>query len=529
MRTGIICTICAGLVTATGPAGAAAPASVPEQTYDAAWLAGPTPNQVFIDAGKGQMIDLPQSLTSIIAVDPKVVRVQPVSRTSFYLMGLDQGATTVVALDSHGKVIEEYAVFVRTNPFRGGIYDPVKIKAAISAAIRGADNVHVVTVPNGVILTGTVATPDQSQQVMAVARAMVGEKMMIINKMDLLSSIQVNVRVRFIEVSRQVTQQLGINWQSLFGAGKFAFGLASGSALGALIPGAAATQSLADLNARTGGGSSTLTGAKPSRLTSSFDTGRFDVNAVIDALAENQLITVLAEPNLTALSGETASFLAGGEFPIPVSANSSGQVTIEFKQFGVSLSCVPTVLSPDRLNLRVRPEVSQLTDAGSISMPLAGGTVKVPALSVRRAETTVELASGQSFAIAGLLQNSSTRAMSGVPGLSSLPVIGQLFRSKNFRNDRSELVIIVTPYLVRPASSDQLVEPGEPSPPVSANDQNLRAMLENPADLRRSDAQPPVRGDGAAGAVKALLEGNPKPLINPAMGSVLTGGGSGKP
>jgi pilus assembly protein CpaC len=168
------------------------------------------------------------------------------------------------------------------------------------------------------------------------------------------------------------------------------------------------------------------------------------------------LISILAEPNLTALSGETASFLAGGEFPIPVSSNSSGgaaTITVAFKQYGVSLSVVPTVISGARLNLRVRPEVSQLSSTGAVSVPLAGGTLTIPALTVRRAETTIELGSGQSFAIAGLLERTSSNTTNALPFLGEIPVLGPLFKSNDFQQGETELVIIVTPYLVKPAIS----------------------------------------------------------------------------
>jgi pilus assembly protein CpaC len=183
--------------------------------------------------------------------------------------------------------------------------------------------------------------------------------------------------------------------------------------------------------------------------------GLWDVNGIIDALAGDQLITILAEPNLTALSGETASFLAGGEFPIPIAGNTSnGQttITVEFKTFGVSLAVVPTVLSDRRLNLRVRPEVSQLTTNGAVSVPLSGGTLTIPALTVRRAETTVELGSGQSFAIAGLLQKTTLDNTNALPWIGEVPVLGSLFKSNDFQRGESELVIIVTPYVVQPAA-----------------------------------------------------------------------------
>jgi pilus assembly protein CpaC len=429
IAVGIATLTLACCASAAPPAGDAADPAKPAQTVA---------HQLTLDAGGGRIVDLHQPLASIIAVDPKIVRVQPVSHTAFYVMGLEQGSTSLVAIDPHGSVIGSYSVVVRTDVLRNTLVDPARIESTIHGAILDADAIRVSAVPNGILLGGTIANAEKSAQAMAIARGLVGDKVTIINRMELLSSIQVSVRVRFVEVSRDVTQSLGINWQSVVGVtGNFAVGLTTGNALGTF-----------------------LTGSTPSRIVSVVKSGSFDLNTVIDTLAEKQIVTVLAEPNLTALSGETASFLAGGEFPIPVQASVTGQLSIEFKQFGISLSFVPTVLSPERLNLRVRPEVSQITDVGSISMPLSGGVVKIPALSVRRAETSVELGSGQSFAIAGLLQSSSTRTTAGLPGLSSIPVLGALFRSSAFRSGRSELVIIVTPYLVRPASSpDQLSEP----------------------------------------------------------------------
>jgi pilus assembly protein CpaC len=180
-----------------------------------------------------------------------------------------------------------------------------------------------------------------------------------------------------------------------------------------------------------------------------------DVLGTLDLLENDGLVTTLAEPNLTALSGETASFLAGGEFPIPVS-QSLGAVTIEYKQYGVGLAFTPVVLGDGRISMRVRPEVSQLSDAGSVTL----NNFVVPALTTRRAETTVELGSGQSFMIAGLLQNSNSNNIEKAPFLGDIPILGALFRSTKFRRDETELVIIVTPYLVRPVSG-QLATPAD--------------------------------------------------------------------
>ena len=231
--------------------------------------------------------------------------------------------------------------------------------------------------------------------------------------------------------------------------GSFLIGLRTGPAAGTVADAVAGTISSGSL------------ATTASRFAAGVTTGRLDINSVIDALAGDNLITILAEPNLTAQSGETASFLAGGEFPVPTgTSGNSSSITVEFKQFGVSLAFVPTVLGPNRLNLRIRPEVSELTTTGAVSIPLASGSITIPALQVRRAETTVELGSGQSFAIAGLLQRSTTQIDSGVLGLGDLPIIGPLFRSDQFQRNETELVIIVTPYIVQPVSDpNKLVTP----------------------------------------------------------------------
>jgi pilus assembly protein CpaC len=235
-------------------------------------------------------------------------------------------------------------------------------------------------------------------------------------------------------VSRTVSKQFGINWEAFDQQSNFLLGLATGnpaSMAGNLIPRTPGTDA----------------------LFARIKKGGADVNVLVDALADEGLITVLAEPSLTAMSGETASFLAGGEFPIPL-AQDNNKVTVEFKQFGISLAFTPTLIGESRINLKVRPEVSQLSSAGAIKI----SALEIPALTTRRANTTVELGSGQSFAIAGLLQNNGNQGINKFPMLGDLPVLGALFRSTKFQRDETELVIIVTPYLVR-ATSDRLALP----------------------------------------------------------------------
>jgi pilus assembly protein CpaC len=437
----------------TSPPGTPVPAETPS---------GFAPSQsISVQAGTGVLLRLPQPAATVMSAEPAVARVQPASPTSLFLMGVAPGRTTVIATTDAGAAIVQYNVTV--SPGAGGqsptasaagggapgTLDPQTlraIRAAIARSVQGASDVGVQAARTDAILTGTVPTAAAAQQAEAIARGYIGDKAAVIDELTVLGSLQVNVRVRIAEINRQITRQLGFNWQALGSSSTWSFGLRTGAAI-----------SNAAINPLLPLGVPPFSGAPvPNQLGAGVHSGNWDVNGIVDALAADQLITILAEPNLTALSGETASFLAGGEFPVPVagaSSNGTATITVDFKQFGVSLAVVPTVVSPTRLNLRVRPEVSQLSTNGAVSVPLAGGTLTIPALTVRRAETTIELGSGQSFAIAGLLQKTTIDATNALPGIGEVPVFGALFKSNDFQRGDSELVIIVTPYLVRPASS----------------------------------------------------------------------------
>jgi len=384
-----------------------------------------------IEAGGGQILTLRSAASAVFAADPKVAEVRPASSTSLFVFGIAPGRTTVVATSESGAVVGQWDVTVRSSGF---------VRAEAESSIRRmipSAQLRLEQQPGAIVIEGTVANAADAERAVGLVRGLAPETMRVVNRLSVAGSLQVNLRVRVAEISREVTRELGFNWQALnTGLGDFAFGLRTGEAatglLGALLPGGDPIASNDRFGAR-------------------YRSGNWDVNAVIDALATDRLITILAEPNLTATSGETASFLAGGEFPVPV-AQRDNQVTIEFKQFGVSLAFVPTVLSPERIALRVRPEVSELSEQNGIQIPTLTGSILIRGLAVRRAETSVELGSGQSFAIAGLLQNSNRLTGSGLPGLSEVPVLGALFRSDRFQRNESELVIIVTPYIVRPVS-----------------------------------------------------------------------------
>lgn len=405
-----------------------------------------------LEQGSGRLVELPAPALTVLVADPRIARVQPASPTSLFVMGVNAGRTNLIATREDGSLVAEFDITVQSSVTGAPQVAPGvaavpsvtagQIQSMIRRMVRGGQNVRVTMAGRGAIsLTGMVPTATDAQRAEAIAKSMAGEQREVVNDLTLLSGIQVNLRVRVAEISREVTRDLGFNWLGAFNDGTWQLGLRTGG-------GIAGTVAAGILGALQNGGSSTG-GTYGVR----YRAGNFDINGLIDALAQDRLVTILAEPNLTAQSGEVASFLAGGEFPVPAAAsNNSSTLSVEYKPYGVSLSFIPTVLSPERMNMRVRPEVSELSETGAITFPVAGGVVSIPGLTVRRAETTIELGSGQSFAIAGLLTRNASINNSGVTGLGDIPVLGTLFRSDRFRRNETELVIIITPYLVRPTS-----------------------------------------------------------------------------
>ncbi len=386
----------------------------------------PAGQSIQIEAGAGHVITLTAAAASVFAADPKVVEVRPASPTTLFLFGVAPGHTTVAAMSAGGQPIAQLDVTVGPSG-----YAATAANAQIEA-LMPASSLASQARPNGLALGGMAGSPAEAERAAAIARAGLADKQKLDNRTGITSSVQVNLRVRVVEMSRNLTRELGVNWQALANVGG-RYGTLGFSSAPALVQ-AANTLASSGYNFNTAG-------------------KVLDINNVIDALAQDQLVHVLAEPNITAMSGETASFLVGGEFPIPV-AQFGDTISIEFKQYGVSLAFVPTVINPGRISLHVRPEVSQLTQQGAITLGQgSNNAIQIPALQVRRADTTVELGSGQSFAIAGLLQDSTSLTANGVPFLGDIPILGALFRSDNFQRNETELVILVTPYLVQPVSS----------------------------------------------------------------------------
>ena len=424
---------------AAGLAIVAVPA--PAQAQPRAYASGSyrPSTQVLLSVGEGQMINLPRNVASVWTSNPKVADVYVNSPRQMNLFGKDAGEATVIATAADGSVVYGAKVTVQEN-----VND---VNAALREAIPGSD-IRVTTVGQVAVINGVVESPEDAQQADLLVRSMLNPgvdvskpdavlRVMSVNRLKTATPLQVTLKVRIAEVNRTVLKQMGINLLSNDTTSGFHFGIAQGGGI-----------NLPDANCVTNcPAPSILRSAIGSTLFAHGKLFGLDLLGSLDIAADDGLATILAEPNLTALSGETASFLAGGEFPIPVS-QSLGAVTIEYKQYGVGLAFTPIVLADGRISMRVRPEVSQLSDAGSVK--LNGFTV--PALTTRRAETTVELGSGQSMMIAGLLQNTANNSIDKAPFLGDLPILGALFRSTHYQKQETELVVIVTPYLVRPVS-----------------------------------------------------------------------------
>jgi pilus assembly protein CpaC len=387
--------------------------------------------QLVLSTGEGQMMTLPRSVANVWTSNPDVADVFVNSPRQINIFGKGSGEATVIATASDGSVV--YGASVRVSQNIGNV------NQVLRAAMPGTD-ITVTPVGQIAVMNGTVSSPEEAAQAQAIVTAVLnpGKKegdaldILPINRLRTAVPLQVTLRVRIAEVSRDVLKQIGMNLFSTDSTSGFQFGINQGSGI---VPAPGAPFSVANVLS-----TGTSLGARGSLF-------GLDLIGALDLAEADGLVTTLAEPNLTALSGETASFLAGGEFPIPIS-QSLGSVSIEYKQYGVSLAFTPIVLADGRISMRVRPEVSELSDSGSIRL----NGFDVPALTTRRAETTVELGSGQSFMLAGLLRNASSNAINKAPFLGDLPIIGALFRSTKFRRQETELVIIVTPYLVQPVS-----------------------------------------------------------------------------
>jgi pilus assembly protein CpaC len=382
-----------------------------------------------------QVINLKQPAGQVLLTDPKVADVQLVTPSTLYVYGRSPGNTEIIVTGQDMQSAYRYEIHV-VSDYR-----------ELESLVRGFapnGNVKVHSVPDGLLLQGTVDSAKIAEDIRSLAQRYVGAQGAVVNQLKVKNSTQISLRVKIAEVKRTVVNQLGINW-STSPMQNLRFGLFTG-------------RPNTVLDAATGRPTNFLPSTEtptPGSIGANFPTkfGHTDFSALIDALAQENLATVLAEPNLVTRSGEEASFLVGGEYPYPISQGTGANLTvsIQFKPYGISLSFIPVVIG-DMISLRVRPEVSDLDR--TITIEDQNGN-NIPSIQTRRAESTMEMANGQSMIMAGLLSDQTAGTINNFPGLGDIPILGALFRSVEYQNAKTELVIIVTPYIVEPIDNPQ--------------------------------------------------------------------------
>ena len=429
MRLGAVAL--AGLLVVALP-----PSSDVQAQTRAAVSMGSQSQLINLPRGSSMAIDLPADARDVIVPNPVVAEAMLHSPRRITIIGLAPGETDAVVLDNAGRTI--LSLRIRVDAGVSALQDTLN-------RVMPNANVHAEAVNDSVILTGTVFSPGEADRASQVARAFVSAPEKVINMMTIEGSDQITVRARIVEVQRTAVKQLGLDATAVLAA--VGDGLSLTQAATFAVSGNQLGGGILNYQDSAGDGSS--------------------LNTSLRAFERAGLVRILAEPNITTANGESAEFLAGGEFPVPVGQEVDGastKVTIEFKPYGVRLAVRPIVLSPGRISLQLSTEVSELTSLGAFTLGggAAGGTALViPGLNVRRASNTVELPSGGSLMIAGLLREDTRQNVDQLPALGDLPVLGALFRSRDYLSGETELVIIVEAYIVSPTSPGRMQTPAD--------------------------------------------------------------------
>jgi pilus assembly protein CpaC len=416
--------------------GSLSPALTADTSIPTVQVVGSDSNSRFVPLGVGKsvVIDLPSDIKDVLVADPKIANAVVRSSRRAYLIGVAIGQTNIFFFDAEGKQLAGFDIAV-TRDLNG-------VRAAIKQVLADSD-IRVQGVADGVMLAGHASSPAEAQQAYDIAARLVGDGAKVVNGIIVRGRDQVMLKVTVAEVQRDVIKQLGIDMSGSlsYGTALVNFNTANPfTALGSPLSSNAAAHTVSN------------------------NPGTRTLTATLRAMERAGVIRTLAEPNLTAISGENAVFLAGGEFPVFGGFSCSGSGTsscvpsIQFKQFGVSLNFTPVVLSEGRISLKVMTEVSELSTEGALTIP-GGGTI--PSIKTRRAETTVEIPSGGSLAMAGMIREQTKQQINGTPGLMNLPVLGTLFKSNDYINNQSELMVLVTPYVVRAVSQKDLARPDD--------------------------------------------------------------------
>ena len=461
---------------------------------------GPIHRQISLALDKAAVLELDADTRDVLVSDPSILDAVVRAPRRIFLLGRHIGQANAFFFDSQGRQL--LAVDVRVEKDTG------ELATMIRSEIPDAD-VHVQSLNGSVVLSGTVNSPSDAARAADIAARYAADpekpddKSHLVNMLRVKGGEQVMLKVRVAEVQRNIAKQFGFN-------------VAAGGFLGS-VPAAFATDNQFALLGRA---LSDISGAQAGQVCqegtlpfSGTCTFQNPAEATLKALERVGLLHTLAEPNMTAVSGETAKFLAGGEFPVPSSRDRDGNITITFKQFGVGLSFTPVVLSSGRISVQLSTEVSELSNSGAFNQPSTTSSstsngvtstvvsqgITIPALNVRRAETTVELPSGGSFAIAGLMQHTTKQTIDAFPGLKELPVLGALFRSRDFENDETELVVVVTAYLVNPTAESRLTTPGAGFRPPSDIDTILNGKINS--EHSRASAPATALSQGSTGFI----------------------------
>jgi pilus assembly protein CpaC len=458
-----------------------------------------TSRRIVLALSKATVIQLDADARDVLVSNPEIVDAVVRTPRRIFLLAQKTGQTNAFFFDAAGKQIMSLDIRVEK--------DTGDLGAMIHANIPGSE-VKVSGLNDNVVLTGTVSSAQDSTRAQDLAARFAGDPTKVVNMLTVGNSEQVMLKVRVAEMDRNIAKQFGVNLQEAalvagvpiisstsnqFGLIGHALSDASGGQFGSVCPGAFLPSVIAQTVVAGGQVVTTHPISGPvltSRSPTTYQTTQIlptttstqqttsvpcaspnNLQGALQALDQIGLVHILAEPNLTAVSGETARFLAGGEFPVPAGRDAQGNVSVMFKEFGVGLSFTPVVLSAGRISLQLSTEVSELTNTGAFT--LSGGTttdpttgqvvtapgLTIPALNVRRAQTTVELPSGGSFAIAGLMQHTTKQVLEEFPGIGNMPVLGALFRSRDFQNNETELVVLVSAYLVNPTTEAKLASP----------------------------------------------------------------------
>ena len=384
--------------------------------------------------GKSVAIDLPADIKDVLVADPKIANAVIRSSRRVYMIGVAIGQTNIFFFDADGKQIAGFDIAV-TRDLNG-------VRAALKQTLPDSE-IRIEGVGDGVMLSGSASSAAESQQAFDMASRLVGDGAKVVNGITVRGRDQIMLKVTVAEVQRDVIKQLGIDLSGSFNYGTAVVNFNTSN------PFSATGQTLSD---------------------SSFAGSFKSVNATLRAMERAGVIRTLAEPNITAISGETATFMAGGEFPIPngLSCDTTKsppvcQSQVDFKKFGVSLMFTPVVLSEGRISLKVLTEVSDLSSENALTLQVPGSTqsLTIPSIRTRRADTVIEIPSGGSLAMAGMIQEQTKQQINGIPGLMQLPVLGALFKSRDYINHQTELMVLVTPYVVRAVAQKQLSRPDD--------------------------------------------------------------------